>query len=111
MDKTLIITGISPALILFLVAIVVRFSPPSKESNSLLLKVPEWWSRDDATWHSAYGFLAKKYLYYSVLLAVICTALLFLAPTYGATLGYFFLLLFFAFAQFQVRQFMNKEIK
>ncbi len=111
MNKTFIITNIAPALMLFLAAMVVQFFPPSKKANTLLLKVPDWWSRDDKTWKSAYQFLAKKYLIYSVFLAIICVALFYQAPVYGATIGYLFLLLFFILAQIQVRRYMHTKVK
>ena len=111
MNTTFIITNLAPAMMLFFIAIVVRFFPPSKGTNPFVLKVPEWWARDEKTWYSAYGFLAKRYLQYSLLLAIICIVFLWYMPVYGATFGYLFLVGFFSTAQWQARQFMNKNIK
>jgi len=111
MDTTLIITSFTPAIMLFLVAMAVRFFPPTREGNAIVMSAPEWWRRDEKTWEKAYTFLSKRYLQLSIALAALCAALLFFNLSYGATLGYLFLVAFFVLAQVQVRQYMNAKVK
>lgn len=111
MTTPLILSNFTPAIMLFLVAMATRFFPPTKEGSAITISAPEWWRRDQKTWESAYKFLSKRYLQYSILLAGICVVFLFFDLSYGATIGYLLLIAFFAIAQVQVRHFMNTSIK
>lgn len=111
MDTAFIMTSLTPAIMLFLVAMALRFFPPSREGSSVVMSAPEWWRRDAKTWERASGFLAKRYLVFSLILAGLCAALLFLELTYGAAIGYILLVVFFIAGQLQVRQFMKAKVK
>ena len=111
MDTTHIITSLAPAIMLFLIAMIVKFSPPTRDNNALIVKAPEWWARDQKTWDLAHSILAKRYTIYGIILAALCGALLFLKVPYGPTLGYLLLAVLFVLANVQVRRYMNSTIK
>lgn len=111
MDITHISTSLAPAIMLFLIAIIVKFFPPTRHNNALVVKAPEWWARDQKTWDLAHSMLAKRYVVFSLVLAVLCAALLFFKISYGATLGYVLLAVLFVLANVQIRKYMNSNIK
>lgn len=111
MNTTLIITSLAPAIMLFLIGLIVRFFPPTRDNNALISKAPEWWSRDQDTWDRAHSMLSKWYLIYSLVLAAFCLLLLFLKVGYGSTLGYILLAALFLFANIQVRRYMEATKK
>lgn len=111
MDTTLIITSLVPAIMLFLIGVIVRFFPPTRANNALIVKAPEWWSHDQDTWDRAHSMLAKWYLVYSLVLAAFCGLLLFLEVGYGSTLGYILLAVLFLLANIQVRRSMESTKK
>ncbi len=110
MNTNHIITIITPALIAFVAFIIVRYFPPSID-KSFMSQAPQWWARDQDTWDKAYAFLAKKYMYYSILLAIICISLLFIDWEYGISLSYILLIVLILYAQYQVRTYMQNKIK
>lgn len=110
MNTTQIITTITPALIAFIAFVMVRYFPPSID-KSFMSQAPQWWARDQDTWDKAYAFLAKKYMYYSILLAIVCTTLLFIHWEYGISLSYILLVVLILYAQYQVRVYMQNTVK
>ena len=111
MDTTLIITSLAPAIMLFLIALIVRFFPPTRDNNALIMKAPDWWSRDQNTWDLAHAMLAKRYMIYSLILAGVCALLLYFEMGYGATLGYILLAVLFLLANYQVRKEMESKVR
>lgn len=111
METTHIITSLAPAIMLFLMAMIVKFFPPTRNNNALIIKAPEWWARDQKTWDLAHSMLAKRYMVFSLVLALLCAVLLFLKVSYGATLGYALLAVLFVLANVQIRKYMNSNIK
>lgn len=110
MNTPIILTAIAPALILLFVFAILRFFPPSINTD-FILKAPGWWSRDQATWDKGHLLLAQKYLLYGVMLLLFCLVVLFLEWTFGATIGYVLLIVFFVLANLQVRKIMEKSNK
>jgi len=110
-DTAVIITNLAPAIMLLIVAMIVRLFPPTRDNNPLIASVPDWWKRDQQTWSKAHKMLSKYYLIYSVVLACCCVAIMLLETVYGATIGYVLLVVFFVLANFQVRRFMSRKVK
>ncbi|AEE19231.1 hypothetical protein JM84_0406 [Dokdonia sp. Hel_I_63] len=110
MDFPTILTTLAPALISLALYINTRYFPPSM-GNSFLAKSPEWWMRDQATWNSAYSFLAQKYGIGTIALFAICSCLFFLESPYAAYGGYVALIAYVILANYQVRSYMTDKIK
>jgi len=102
------LTVLTPALILLVIAVGTRFFPPSL-GNSFLIKGPNWWSRDQQTWDTAYCILAKRYAVLGALLTICCGGLYFLEWYYAPYVGFGLLLLFFTVAHMRTRQYMRSK--
>lgn len=103
------LTILAPALILSFLWLVTKLSPPSREGTSS--RGPEWWRRDQKTWDEAQRFTTKKYGLYASILAAFCLAALFFEWEYSSLIGYGLLILLFLLAQYQVRRYMEDEVK
>jgi len=102
---------ITPALMLLFVGVILKFFPPTRDTDSFLIKSPNWWSRDQKTWYKGYEILSKWVLIYGSVLAIILIGILLLEYTQYAFVGYLLMIGFFFVATWQTRKYMNKHIK
>ncbi len=105
-----ILSALAPALILFVIALVTKYFPPSL-GNSFLIKNPDWWAQDEQTWNDAYCYLVKMYARLGLTLTLICGVLYHFGWPYASYLGYGLLFLCLAIAHLQTRSYMRSNRK
>ena len=103
-----VLTLLTPALILLVMAIGTRFFPPS-QGNAFLVKGSTWWSRDAETWKKAYRYLARTYALLGGLLTMACSGLVFVKSIYAPYIGFALLFLCFIVAHGLTRTYMKKQ--